>query len=92
MQRPPNRPIWQIQSFLRKRTEKSVFWGVGGALGPNLTVMLVSGNKSIHLHRSGPLLENGLDRPESCYGRYIFASFPSISIFIIGIDGVRVPL
>ena len=35
------------------------------------------GNKSIYLHRSGSLLENGLDRPESCYGRYGFGNFPA---------------
>ena len=35
------------------------------------------GNKSIYLHRSGPRLENGLDRPENGYGRYGFASFSS---------------
>ena len=32
-------------------------------------------NESIYHHRSGPLLENGLDRPETRYGRYGFASF-----------------
>ena len=36
------------------------------------------GNKSIYLHRSGPLLGNGLDRPESCYGSYRFASSSKI--------------
>ena len=34
------------------------------------------GNESIYLHRSGPLLENGLDRPKNRYGRYDFPSFP----------------
>ena len=43
------------------------------------------GNGSIYLHRSGPLLENGLDRPENCYGRYAFASFSSISISTVGL-------
>ena len=33
------------------------------------------GNQSIHLHRSRPLLETGLDRTENRYGRYGFASF-----------------
>ena len=33
------------------------------------------GNKSIYLHRSGPLLENGLDRRENRYGRYGSAGF-----------------
>ena len=28
------------------------------------------GNETIYLHRSGPLLENGLDRPKNRYGRY----------------------
>ena len=27
------------------------------------------GNQSIYLHRSGPLLENDLDRPKNRYGR-----------------------
>ena len=43
------------------------------SLGPS--VPQNRGNQSIYLHRSGPLLENGLDRPENCYGRYGFASF-----------------
>ena len=33
------------------------------------------GNQSIYLHRSGPLLENDLDRRKNRYGRYGFASF-----------------
>ena len=33
------------------------------------------GSQSIYLHRSGPLLENGLDRPKNRYGRYGFPSF-----------------
>ena len=33
------------------------------------------GNQSIYLHRGGPLLENGLDRPKNRYGRYGFPSF-----------------
>ena len=32
-------------------------------------------NQGIYLHRNAPLLENGLDRPENCYGRHDFASF-----------------
>ena len=44
----------------------------------------VRGNESIYLHRSGPLLENGLDRPENRCGRYGFASFSSISISTVG--------
>ena len=35
------------------------------------------GNESIQLHRSGSVLEHGLDRPENRYGRYGFASFPA---------------
>ena len=50
------------------------------------------GNKSICLHRSGPLLENDLDRPENRYGRYGFASSSSISISTVGLDGARVSL
>ena len=47
----------------------------------------------IYLHRSGPLLENGLDRPENCYGRYGFASFfASISISTVGVDGATASL
>ena len=45
--------------------------------------------QSIYLHRSGPLLENGLDRPRNCYGRYGFASFYNISISTVGVDGAR---
>ena len=47
------------------------------------------GNGSIYLNRSGPLLENGLDRPENRYGRYGFASCPSIFISTVGVDGAR---
>ena len=50
------------------------------------------GNQSIYLHRSGPLLENGLDRPKSRYGRSGFASFYSIFISTVGVDGARVCL
>ena len=50
------------------------------------------GNESIYHHRSGPLLENGLDRPENRYGRCGFASFSSISISTIGLHGARVSL
>ena len=48
------------------------------------------GNESIYLHRSGPLLENGLDRPKNRYGRYGFPSFYSISISTVGVEGARV--
>ena len=51
--------------------------------------MLLWGTPSIYLHRSGPLLENGLDRPENRYGRYGLASFPSKSISTVGVDGTR---
>ena len=34
--------------------------------------------KTSHLHHSGPLLENGLDRSEHRYGRYGFASFSGL--------------
>ena len=44
------------------------------------------GNESIYLHRCGPFLENGLDRPENRYGRYGFASCSSISISTVGVD------
>ena len=38
----------------------------------NLLSLRISyrGNQSIYLHHSGPLLENGLDRPKNRYGRY----------------------
>ena len=49
-------------------------------------------NESIDLHCSGPLLENGLDRPENFHGRYGFASFSSISISTVGLEGARVCL
>ena len=52
--------------------------------------MVVRENESIYLHRSGPLLENGLDRPENRCGRYGFASFSSISISTVGVDGAKV--
>ena len=32
-------------------------------------------NETIYLHHSGPLLENGLDRPKNRYGRHGFPSF-----------------
>ena len=50
------------------------------------------GNQSIYLHRSGPLLENGLDRPKSRYGRYGFPSFYSISISTVGVERARICL
>ena len=46
----------------------------------------------MYLHRSGPLLENGFDRPENRYGRYGFASFDSLSISTVGVDGASVSL
>ena len=47
-------------------------------------------NGSTYLHRAGPLLENGLDRPEHRYGKYGFASFSSSSISTVGVAGARV--
>ena len=41
----------------------------------SLAVDLKRGNESIYLHRGGPLLENGLDKPKNRYGRYGFPSF-----------------
>ena len=55
-------------------------------------LVLSRGNESIYLHRSSPLVENGLDRPENRYGRYGFASFSSISMSTLGVDGARVCL
>ena len=46
----------------------------------------------IYLHRSGPLLKNGLDRPKNRYGRYGLPSFYSIFIATVGADGARVCL
>ena len=46
-------------------------------------------NESICLHRSGPLLENGLDRRKNRYGRHGFPSVYSISISTVGVDGAR---
>ena len=48
------------------------------------------GNETIYLHRSGPVLENGLDRPKNGYGRYGFPSFYSIFISTVGVDEARV--
>ena len=48
------------------------------------------GNETIYLHRSGPLLANGPDRPKNRYGRYGFPSFYSISISTVGLDEARV--
>ena len=79
--------------------------GCGNLLsGPNLnhrletTICRPSAGKmkvSICSDRSGPLLENGLGRPENRYGRYGFASFfsfVSISISTVVLDGARVSL
>ena len=44
------------------------------------------GKETIYLHRSGALLENGLDRPKNRYGRYGFPGFYSISISSAGVD------
>ena len=53
---------------------------------------LVRGNETIYLHRSGPVLENGLDRPKNRCGRYGFPSSYSISISTVGADEARVCL
>ena len=50
------------------------------------------GNQSIYLHRSGPLLESGLDRPENRYGRYGFVSLSRICISTLGVDEARASL
>ena len=39
------------------------------------TALYLPVNQSIYLHRSGPLLENGLDRTKNRYGRYGFPVF-----------------
>ena len=57
-----------------------------------ITKMMIRGSESIYLHRSGPLLENGLDKPKNRYGGYGFPSFYSISISTVGVDGARVCL
>ena len=44
------------------------------------------GNQSIYLDRSGPLLEDGLDRPKNRYGRYGFPSFYSIFLVFTAIS------
>ena len=49
--------------------------------------MLIRGNESIYLHRSGP--ENGLERPENRYG---FVSSCNMSVSTVGVDGARVSL
>ena len=63
-----------------------------GSLKALLSLHPYRGEETIYLHRSGPLLENGLDRPENRYGRYGFAGFYSISISTVGVDGARVCL
>ena len=55
-------------------------------------ILQIKGIQSIYLHRSGALLENGLDRPENYYGRHGPASFYSISLSSVGVDGARVCL
>ena len=40
--------------------------------------------------RGGPVLENGLDRPNNRYGSYGFPSFYSISVSTVGVDDARV--
>ena len=63
---------------------------IGGEFGTEFVTKFVPvsrENESIYLHRTSPLLENGLDRPENRYGRYGFASFSGISISTIGVAG-----
>ena len=61
-------------------------------MSPNFEAFSFKGNdsESIYLHRSGPLLENGPDRPKNRCGGYGFASFSSISISTEALDGARV--
>ena len=49
-------------------------------------------NETIYLHRSSPPSESGLDKPENRYGRYGFASFSTVSMSTVGVDGARVSL
>ena len=49
--------------------QSEIYYGISRKLS------IPQGKKSIHLHRSDPLLENGLDRRENRYGRYGFATF-----------------
>ena len=60
------------------------------SLGGHVFAVFSRRNKSIYLHRSGPLPENGLDRPKNRYGRYGFPSFYSIFISTVGVDEARV--
>ena len=60
--------------------------------GKSSPIFLNKENENIYLHRSGPILENCLDRPENRYGRYGFAKFSSMSISTVGVDGTRVSL
>ena len=39
----------------------------------------LQGNESIYLHRSGAVLENGLDKPDNRYGRYVSVAMPADS-------------
>ena len=86
--------IGYIQA-LRLAPHSGLRWDLKG-FGIRLTdfwcLHLSRGNESMYLHRNGPLLENGLDKPEKHYGRYGSATFSSISISTVGLDGARVSL
>ena len=58
--------------------------------GTDFLPLLAGESQSIYLHCSGPLLENGLDRPKNRYGRYDFPGFSSLSISTVGVDEARV--
>ena len=51
-------------------------------------------NESIylHIHRSGPLVENGLDKPKNRYGRYVFLVSTAFPYLSYGVDRARVSL
>ena len=91
--RPLDRKIESatIQTATKSRDLKSHASHAASEIATESPLNLL-GNESIYLHRSGPLLDNDLDRPKYRYGRYGFPSFYSISISTVGVDGARVCL
>ena len=79
-------------AFKSQSTKSLVFMHKSQKRSQKKIAAFFQGNQSIYLHCSGPLLENGLDRPKNRYGRYGFPSFYSISVSTVGMEGARVCL